>query len=206
MNIYQKIITRFSLRNGNHISAYDMIPSDHTSPSQILKIYRFIPASGESFTSRKITFRNLSFGSNKRTVYRILGKPYAEFKNPLISDHTILCYKFLLAGNKTRCEIHLYKNRFFLGVNTLDFNSNFQVVKNGLTEKYLGKVINSPDVVITDKLKNQIIVRENIMNYSIKYFSRETELYNQLICHIEKRENEIREQEREIIMKLKREL
>lgn len=207
MNIYQKLALRFAPKNYYSKSAYDMIPSNYTSFDQILKVYKYASMSNQYNTRKQISFKNdLDLGSSKRTVYKRLGKPYAEFKNPYIKDHTILCYKFLLGMNKARCEIHLYRNRFFLGLYTLDYTSNFQVVRNELVKKYVDTGTDQSDLVITDKMNHQILIKEQIMNFVVMYFLRNEELYDHIHSLIEQREKIIREQEREIIFKLKRDL
>jgi hypothetical protein len=206
MYLYEKLIMPLIYRNQYDPYAYEITQSDYCSPEGLCKI--FSNNFKEYFTSKNISFRNnLALGVKKRTVYDLLGKPWREYKNPFIKDHSILFYKFLLGLNKTRCEIHLFKDKFFLGIYSFPFSSPcFFDIKKELTHKYAGMETDLPKLIITDKMDNHIMIEEQIMNNRIMYFTEEEELTDRLLFLKEEKENEYMKKQNQLWDKMKMDL
>jgi hypothetical protein len=206
MYLYQKLILPLVSRNQYDPYAYEIMESDYCSPEGLRKVFN--NSSEEFLTLKNISFRNdLVLGSKKRTVYDLLGKPRREYKNPFIKDHSILFYKFLLGLNKTRCEIHLFKDKFFLGIYSFPFSSSyFFDVKKELTHKYAGMETDLSKLILTDKKDHHIVIEEQIMNNRIMYFSKDMELYERITGLMKEKENKHRNMQNRLIDKMKMDL
>ena len=133
----------------------------------------------ENFYAEKtITFKSkLQFGTPKEGIMQRLGKPICTLQSPISKDHEVLYYKYRLGHrNIIKCEIHLYRKLFFMGIYISNSLSNDNsAIKKYFLERYIGtnKIPgNGESIRVTDKNQNSIYVIDAItleMIYTINY-------------------------------------
>lgn len=71
----------------------------------------------EITTDKIIQFKkNLALGCRKKDIISLLGHPQYLYHNKLIKGHQILFYKSMINGYRTNTVMHIYNNKFFLGM------------------------------------------------------------------------------------------
>ncbi|HEY4786663.1 MAG TPA: hypothetical protein VIH57_11465 [Bacteroidales bacterium] len=115
---------------------------------------------------REITFKNrLKFGVTYQEVIKLLGKPLVNYSNPKSPGHQILLYKYSISSNKIKCEVHLYQNRFILGIYVSDYMTNDrQDLKKYFLERYLGNkhLVHNSNFRISDPVNNSVYVNDSV--------------------------------------------
>jgi hypothetical protein len=112
-------------------------------------------------------------GVDARHVIAKHGKPEFIFSE---KDLSIYVYKWKFNGLKTRCEVHLHKNKAFLVnyiYNQLEVSERDYVLKS-ITQKYLDQYQHEPDLMhskISDKNNNVLFIDEYLLGLKISYLS-----------------------------------
>jgi hypothetical protein len=185
---------------------YNVLFEKYESFDNLLHYYTNELKLNEFCTDKPITFKNgLEFGANKKTIYQLLGTPLLKYENPSIRYHTVLFYKFLLGIYKVKCEIHLYKNFFFLGMYIFDsFKGDFSFIKRNLFEKYLTKECAfDSDVCIVDKSSNKIFIDlQHSFNSVITYVCQRCEFENELVKFIGEKKLQLEQRKQKMMEKL----
>jgi hypothetical protein len=210
-NFFLRLISFKSNRDFYRNANYDcrVIFEKYESFGHLLGYYNKDFTLTELYTDKTITFKNdLKFGTNKKTIYRLLGKPLLRYNNPSIKHHTVLFYKFFLGIEKIKCEVHLYKDFFFLGIYIFDpFRDDFSFIKKHLFEKYLntGIAIDS-DVCIADKHNNRIFVNLHSLNSVITYVYQNQKFENELVGFIGEKKLQLERRKQRMMEKLLKDL
>jgi len=112
-------------------------------------------------------------GADARHIIAVHGKPEFIFSE---SDLSIYVYKWKFNGLKTRCEVHLYKNKAFLVnyiYNQLDLSERDYVVRS-ITQKYLGQYLHEVDLEnckISDRNNNVLFIDDYLLGLKVTYLS-----------------------------------
>jgi hypothetical protein len=130
-------------------------------------------------------------GADARCVILKHGKPDFIFTDKSLS---VYVYKWKFNGLKTRCEVHLYKNKAFLVnyiYNQLEKDEReyiLNTVANKYLDKYLTKV-NLDKSKISDKNNNVLFVSDFLTGLKISYLSNcESDWYEEMASFVNTRQ------------------
>jgi len=129
-------------------------------------------------------------GADARNVIAKHGKPEFIFNE---KDLSIYVYKWKFNGLKTRCEVHLYKNKAFLVnyiYNQLDISERDYIIKS-ITQKYLDKYVQEVDLVnskISDRNNNVLFIDDYLLGLKVTYLSNcESDWYEAMTADVNTR-------------------
>jgi hypothetical protein len=112
-------------------------------------------------------------GGETKDVINRFGKPDFVFNE---SNLSVFVYKWKINGIRTRCEVHLYKNKAFL-VNYI-YNhlekSQRDYIGNSITAKYLSQYTSEVDLMttkISDRNSNILFMDNFLMGLKVTYLS-----------------------------------
>jgi hypothetical protein len=126
-------------------------------------------------------------GADARHVIAMHGKPEFIFSE---KDLSIYVYKWKLNGLKTRCEVHMHKNKAFMVnyiYNQLDVSERDYVIKS-ITKKYLDQYQHEVDLLnskISDKNNNVLFVDDFLVGLKVSYLSNcESDWYETMMAYV----------------------
>jgi hypothetical protein len=126
-------------------------------------------------------------GADARHVIAMHGKPEFIFSE---KDLSIYVYKWKLNGLKTRCEVHMHKNKAFLVnyiYNQLNVSERDYIMKT-ITQKYLDQYQHEVDLLnckISDKNNNVLFVDDALAGLKISYLSNcESDWYETMMTYV----------------------
>ncbi len=130
-------------------------------------------------------------GADARHVIAMHGKPEFVFSE---KDLSIFVYKWKFNGLKTRCEVHLHKNKAFLVnyiYNHLDTTERDYIFKS-INQKYLGQYQHEVDLVngkISDANNNVLFIDDYLLGLKITYLSNcESDWYEAMTAEVNDRQ------------------
>lgn len=141
---------------------------------------------------KQIHFYNVPFGVNQKAIIKQFGKPrHILNNNSKIKDHEVYFYKFNFYGVLAKCEIHFWKNSFFLASyffnRTIDDVSKdivdiiFQKYRNGLPIEFENRF------QLVDRNNNKLIFEKDV-DYVVTYFSGDSQLNRSILDKIQEEE------------------
>ncbi|MFI5161655.1 MAG: hypothetical protein ACHQHN_10285 [Sphingobacteriales bacterium] len=129
-------------------------------------------------------------GADAGHVIAMHGKPEFVFSE---KDLSIYVYKWKFNGLKTRCEVHLHKNKAFLVnyiYNQLDVSERDYILKS-INQKYLDQYMHELDLVnskISDKNSNVLFIDDYLLGLKITYLSNcESDWYEAMTAEVSDR-------------------
>jgi hypothetical protein len=122
-------------------------------------------------TEQEIKFKdNIEFGCDKKYIISILRRPQHVHYNRGIKGHQILFYKSMIDGNRTNSVLHLYNNKFFLGMYLIKANGE---EKKEVISKLKDSYSIDETIGLKSKIKDTIgnVIKIEDYNYlTIGYF------------------------------------
>ena len=150
---------------------YKAILSQYVNFAHYIDIYKETISLGSIQT--QIDIQPDILGANARRVMAKHGKPDFIFNE---NDLSVFVYKWKFNGMKTRCEVHLYKQKAFMVnyiYNQLD-KSEREYVMGTICNKYLDKYVNEIDFAgtkISDRNHNVLFVGDYMLGLKVTYMS-----------------------------------
>ena len=152
-------------------SYYKTILSEYANFSNYIHIFN--DTSKLSTLQTEIAIQKDMLGANAKGIIDKQGKPEFIYRE---NDISVFVYKWKFNSIKTRCEIHLYRNKVFLvnyTYNQLN-QSERAYVLDALSNKYLGKSITEADMIqskICDADNNSVLVNDFMEGLKVTYLS-----------------------------------
>ncbi|HEY2580619.1 MAG TPA: hypothetical protein VGI43_02360 [Mucilaginibacter sp.] len=135
-------------------------------------------------------------GADAKSIIDKHGKPEFIYKE---NDISVFVYKWKFNSLKTRCEIHLFRNKVFLinyTYNQLNQSERSYVLET-LSNKYIGKVLTEAEMFqskICDKENNVLFVDDFMQGLKVTYLSScEADWYEAMKAEMNIRKNKLNE-------------
>ena len=119
-------------------------------------------------------------GCDIETIEKKFGKPFHRLQSMTILKNTILFYKFMMGGQKTKCEMHFFNNKLFLFTYIFSYLTPKDKIEmmELLSKKYLDRPADLKNSKIVDDKGNEISLH-NSGDFMVYYLAGQSDFFKE---------------------------